>query len=1074
MLPARRPSRRWIAGVTLLLTAVPAVRAAAQVPARMLAGLVWRNVGPFRGGRVSAVTGAIGRPGVYYMGLPVGGVWKTTSAGVTWFPVFDGIKTVSSVGAVEVAPSDPSVVYVGTGATNDGDGVYKSTDAGASWRHLGMDGTRRIPRMLVDPKNPDLVLMAVLGSPRGPSPERGVFRSSDGGRTWTKTLFVDDLTGVSDIEWAFDRPDVILASTREAVGGYGFGPAPTGAAGTRLYKSTDEGLTWTEIKGGGLPRLEGRLSVAVAMHTGARRMYVIGPVGIGLWRSDDGGGTWRRMDAADPRIANGQGNYTSGVWVSTGDPDTVYTIATAMYRSTDGGETFQGWKGSPGGDDPQVFWLDPTDPRRMLLGLDQGAQVSLDGGRTWSSWYNQSTEQIYHISVDHSFPYWIYGTQQDACAIQILSRGNLGEVGMLDWRPNPGFERGSIVPDPLNPKIVYALNMTAGIMRITRPSWQWINVAPNVDSSLDLRANGDQPLVFDATDPHELLAGYQYLMATTDGGMRWRKLSPDLTATRGVSAPPPAYGGRVFLPTITAISTSPVARGVIWVVTSNGLVRLTRNGGATWANVSIPGVRGFISSVDASPLDAATAYVALRVNGEFGPYFYRTHDWGRTWTKITDGMATDQPGGSFAHVIRADTRKAGLLFAGTESSMYVSFDDGDHWQSLMLNLPTTSYRDIVVKDADLVVATYGRGIWILDDISPLRQMRAELADAPAHLFRPADAIRVRRDVNGDTPLQAETPHAENPPDGAVIYYALGAKPAGDITLDILDASGAVIRHLSSAPIPPLPDAPAPVATWWLATPRPLPTAVGLNRVAWNFRYDHPPAFHHNYAQVMSAVPRETPYTPEGPLALPGTYTARLTVDGHAYTRTFAVRNDPRSPATLADLGAQHALQMKLYAGARESWDGWHQVQAARDAVARVVAADPPAEVAAAAARLDAAMARVQGDTALLNYYVEPSGPPTFAALNGTEAGESVPLISMNGQLRTTDYGDQAPTAGMLHAWTLACEGLAAVVRDWRRIDGPDLAGFDALLARHGIAAIPAAAPGLAAPDCAGSRATRRP
>ncbi|HEY6808139.1 MAG TPA: hypothetical protein VI160_05060, partial [Gemmatimonadales bacterium] len=616
---------------------------------------------------------------------------------------------------------------------------------------------------------------------------------------------------------------------------------------------------------------------------------------------------------------------------------------------------------------------------------------------------------------------------------------------------------------------------------ITNPSGQWINISPNMDSSLALRGNGDQPLIFTATNPHELLAGFQYLMATTDGGMHWRKLSPDLgvpTPAPGAqpSAPanaPAGAGGRgAQLGTITAISTSGLAAGVIWVGTTNGLLHVTRNHGLTWQDVSIPGARGAVGSLDASHFDAGGAYVALRVPGEYTPSFYRTHDYGKTWTKIVTGMAVDQPSGSYAHVIRGDTRKAGLLFAGTESSMYVSFDDGDHWQSLMLNLPNTSYRDIVVKDNDLVVATYGRSIWILDDISPLREMTPELAGLAAHLFKPGDAIRVRRDVNGDTPLQAETPHAENPPLGAVIYYSLTAAPHGDITLDILDAGGTVVRHLSSAPIPPLSDPPAPVAPWWLEEPKPLPTAVGLNRVNWNIRYDNPPAFNHNYAQVMGAVPHETPYTPEGPIALPGVYTARLTVDGKSYTQTFTVRNDPRSPATAADLAAQHDLQMKLYAGAKSSWDGWHQAQAVRDEVAKVVAANPPADVTAAAAQLDSLVAQVQGDPAPLPNFGRHTGPPTFAALNGTEPGESIPLESMNGQLRTTDYGDMAPSAPMLAAWRMACTDLRSAITAWQGINTKELRAFNALLAKHDLAPI-AAAPGLALPVCVPAPAPRR-
>lgn len=1037
--------------------------AVAQVDPSLLSGMVWRNVGPFRGGRVTAVTGALGQPGTYYFGTPIGGVWKTTSAGTTWFPVFDAIKTVSSIGAVQVAPSDPNIVYVGTGFVNDGDGVYKSTDAGVTWTHLGMEETRRISSLLVDPKDPNVVLMGVLGAPRVAGPQRGVFRSADGGKTWARTLAAGDSVGVSDLAWAFDHPEVILAATRRTVGG---GFQQTGP-GTGLYKSADGGLTWTEIKAGGLPPLSGRLSVAIAMHTNAQRMFVVGPVGIGLWRSDDGGANWRRMDAGDARIANGQGNYTSGVWVNTGNPDIVYTIATAVYRSTDGGEHFEGWKGSPGGDDPQTFWLDPNDPQRMFMGLDQGAQVSLDGGENWSSWYNQSTEQIYHISVDNQFPYTIFATQQDACAIQTLSRGDLGQITMFDWRPNPGFERGSIVPDPLDPKHVYALNMTAGLMRMSFPSGQWINVAPNIDSSLDLRSNGDQPLLFTATNPHELLTGYQYVMATTDGGLHWRKLSGDLALPRPQTGQ--GGGGRAGAgASITALATSSIAAGVIWAGTTNGRIHVTRDHGATWKEVSIPNVVGAVSSVDASHFAAGEAYVALRAGGENSPSFYRTRDYGATWTRIVDGLPVDQVSGGFARVLRSDTKKAGLLFAGTESAMYVSFDDGDHWQSLMLNLPTTSYRDIVVKDNDLVVATYGRGIFILDDMSPLRQVTQAIAAEPVHLFKPGDAIRVRRDVNGDTPMQAEMPHAENPPPGAIIYYSLATKPSSDITLDILDAAGHLVRHMSSAPIPPIPDAPPPVATWWLEVPQPLPTATGLNRVNWNIRYDDPPAFNHNYAQVMSAIPHETPYTPEGPLALPGVYTVRLTVDGKSYTQNVTVRNDPRSPASAADLVAQHALQMNLYAGAKASWDGWHEIAGVREAIARALQTNPPAEVAAAAATLDSALSVLQGDPAPMPNFGRHTGPPNFAVLNGTEPGESIPLESMNGQLRTTDYGDMAPSAQMLKAWRSACTDLKTVEAGWKGVTAQSLPAFNALLTKDGLSPVAVPTEALPAPRCGGA------
>src|SRR6266498_1725361 len=508
----------------------------------LLAGLAWRNLGPFRAGRIAAVSGVIGQVGTFYIGLPLGGVWKTTSAGETWTPVFDGVTSASSVGALEVAPSDPNVIYVGMGdlitggGINEGDGVYKSTDAGKTWQHLGLDDTRQIPSILVDPKDPNLVLLAAQGDVHKKSETRGVFRSTDGGRTWTKTLYVDDSTGMQKITWAADHPEVMLATSVRHYVVPVTGPArvpPAGGAGgggqsgptqTKLFKSTDKGLTWHEITGGGLPRLTGRTSVAVAMNTNAQRMFLIG--NFGLYRSDDGGTTWRQMDAADRRIANGQGGYNCGVYVDPKNPDVVYTVNTAMYKSSDGGTTFTGFKGAPGGDDPQQMWIDPTNGQRMLLGLDQGAVVTLDGGATWSSWYNQSTDQIYHITVDNSYPYWVYGSQQDAGAIRTRSRGNLGAVTPLDWNPVSGWEWGTTIADPLNPNVVYASG--SGILKITYPSEQWINVSPNLDPGLYGRTTVSQPLAFAPWNPRELIAGFQFVMATTDGGMHWTKLSPDL------------------------------------------------------------------------------------------------------------------------------------------------------------------------------------------------------------------------------------------------------------------------------------------------------------------------------------------------------------------------------------------------------------------------------------------------------------------------------------------------------------------------------------------------------------------
>src|SRR6266568_7188906 len=666
------------------------------VDPRLLTGLVWRNVGPFRGGRISAASGVIGEPGVFYVGTPEGGVWKTTSAGATWYPIFDSIKGVSSIGAVEVAPSDPNVIYVGTGDLNSyfdgrGDGMYKSSDAGRSWRHIGLEGTQQITAILVHPRDPNAVLVAALGGFfQTQSDARGVFRSTDGGANWVKTLYVDDKTGIGTLARAADAPDVILAATmfRSFAPGTGilFGQrTDTAQTRTRLYKSLDAGLTWREVSGGGLPRLTGRISLAIAVGTNAQRIYLIGT--FGLYRSDDGGTSWRQMAADDKRIANGQGGYNSGVAVDPKNPDVVYTFHVTAYKSTDGGNSFVAFKGGPpGGDDPQVIWIDPTDGSRILMGYDQGAIVSFDGGDTWSSWYNQSTEQVYHIATDNSFPYWIYATQQDAGAIATRSRGNLGAITPIDWKPVPGWEWGTILPDPRDPNVVFSSGI--GISKITYPGEEWIKVGPDQDPSLKLRSSLDAPIVFTTWNGRrELLAGYQYLMATADGGATWSKLSPDLTVPH--PGPPVLTGSRTAARDTTApsfiaiesIAASTVTPGVIWIATINGIIQVSRNHGKSWSDVTIPGIeigrRPIFPSVEASPFDAGTAYAALDAHfrGEGAPSIYRTRDYGKTWTKIVAGLPATLPGGASARVVRADPKRRGLLFAGTESAVYVSFDE---------------------------------------------------------------------------------------------------------------------------------------------------------------------------------------------------------------------------------------------------------------------------------------------------------------------------------------------------------------------------------------------------------------
>jgi hypothetical protein len=1016
------------------------------VPPSLLAGLSWRNIGPFRAGRVSAVSGAIGggQPGVFYAGFPMGGVWKTTSAGETWYPVFDSVKEVSTVGAIAVAPSNPDVIYVGMGdliaggGISEGNGVYKSTDAGRTWQHIGgLDETKQIPSILVDPKNADLVLLAAQGDVHKKSATRGVYRSTDGGRTWTKTLYVDDSTGAQKIAWADDHPEVMLATTVRHYNmpprgqprfGPGVGPGAGGVAGTsqtHLFKSTDEGVTWKEITGGGLPRLAGRTSVAVANNTNAQRMFLI--QNSGLYRSDDGGASWRQMDSTDTRIRNGQGGYNCGVYVDPKNPDVVYTVNTASYKSTDGGNTFTGFKGAPGGDDPQQLWIDPTNGQRMLFGYDQGAIVTLDGGATWSSWYNQSTEQVYHIAVDNSWPPFVYASQQDAGAVRTRLRGNQGAITPLDWNPVPGWEWGSEAPDPLNPNIVYASGI--GVFKISYPSEQWIDVSPQVDPALHARSSISQPLAFAPWNPRELVVGFQFVMTSLDGGAHWAKISPDLGYPKDTVPTPDSLRGKPGLlvgGTIQSMALSPVKRGEIWVGTNTSLIKLTQDEGKTWQDVSIANQAGDVLAIEASHFDAAEAYVvfAYYSAGDYTPYLYRTRDYGKTWTKITDGLATGQPSGSFARVVREDPKTRGLLFAGTESGMYVSFDDGDHWQSLQLNLPNTSYRDIVIHGNDLVVGTYGRGIWVLDDISPLRQMTASIASEPVHLFTPGEAIRVRRNVGNDTPFPPEVPHALNPLDGAIIYYSLSSKPQSPITLDVLDAAGTVVRHMTSGPVEPVKEAARPPEpNFWIAPPFRLPAEAGGNRTNWDLRADAPPSFTHTFE--INANPGLTPASPQGPLVPPGTYMLRLTVDGKTYSRNVTVTNDPRSPATVADVRAQYALAMRIVAAMQASWDGYQQVAAARAAVA--------ADTGSAAKARDSTLAAIGGDPAGGRGFggFRPGGPPppTFAGVNGT----------LGRQLNGLETGDLAPTVAMQAEYGAACKDLANTVTRFNAVRGPQTA-----------------------------------
>lgn len=1099
----------------------------------LLAGLRWRNIGPFHGGRIAAVTGAIGQPGVFYTGAPAGGIWKTTSAGVTWFPIFDQFTNVDSVGAIQVAPSDPNIVYAGTGDSVQGslgDGMYKSADAGKTWTHIGLDDTVKINKIVIDPKDPNLVLASTQGDARHSG--QGIYRSTDGGKTWTNVLKPENANGTRDLEYAFDMPHVMFATAQGSGGGFGGGfgggaAAPQGPNGTALFKSTDAGKTWKKVDT--LPPYTGRISVAIAMHTKGQRVYVVGGAlqgGSGLYRSDDQGATWQHMAGNDTRVANGQGAFSSGVWVDSQDPDILYTVATTVYRSTDGGKTFSAFKGAPGGEDPHDLWIDPTNGQRMLFGFDQGPAVTLDGGQTWSGYYQIPIAQVYHIATDSRYPYWVMGSQQDTGAIMTRSRSDQGQITVVDWSPLPSSEFGTVAPDPLKPTTVYGvgygLGQGNGLIKIDLATGQWGNVAPNFGTDASLYPAGrDFWKRFDtAFEPKALYVGYNCIVVTRDGAQTWKAFSPDLTTPKGqpmqpcgvapaaatptptpapapTKAPPspsPTPTPTPFptpRPSISDFSLSTVKRGVVWSGSNSGQIYNTMDGGKTWNNVTnftdLPPGTNFVT-VEAGHSDVNTAYVLVYLGfNRSGPasaaaeqqhYIYRTHDGGKSWTRIVNGLPVNERTGSQVNVIREDPKQKGLLFAGTETTVYVSFDDGDHWQSLRLNLPSTSIRDMVFHTDDhmndLVIGTYGRGFWVLDDMSPLREIAAkaqQIAAAPAYLFKPGDAIRSRMNSNWDQPMNPEMPHAPNPPFGALLYYHLSKKPAGEIKLQIFDSANKLVRTITSTP-PPMYERP-PYPDYWLMSlsERALSTNVGTNRINWDLRYDDPPGYNPDINNQMNSAPGQVTPAPHGPLALPGTYTVKLLVDGATYTQTLVVHNDPRGgegAGVMSALRAQNKLAMTAVQGMKDSYAANEEVAAVRAQLAAVARGSLPPDVATAATALDAKLATVG---AAGGRAPRGGGGGGFGGGPARAPGSVLPFYSINALFNTVlaplaqDGIDMPPTKAEVDTWESGCKEFTATVNSWKTILGVDLVGFNSLLTKNNLPPLKTTPTALALPAC---------
>jgi len=938
--------RRFITFLALIAAAatLPARQAqTSESHAKLFSEMRWRNVGPLRAGRTKAVAGIASQPFTFYIGMVNGGVWKTTNAGRTWTPIFEDQPT-GSIGWISVAPSDPNIIYVGSGEglptrpdLSIGNGMYKSSDAGKTWTHLGLRDTQQIARIDVDPKNPNRLFVAALGHPYGPNEERGIFRSTDGGQTFQKVLYRDENTGGKDVDIDPSDPNTVYAVMYEGRQGPWENSAWSGVGG--IFKSTDGGSTWKELKNG-LPDRVGNAELAIAP-SNPKRIYAYvsaapepgAPGGRGgggrgrgrggatnnpIYRSDDGGETWTTL-SNDQRV--GTSNEAS-ICVDPKNPDWLIVTSQVTYKSEDGGKSWLPFKGAPGGDDYQYAWMNPTNTDIILLASDQGAVVSVDKGRSWSSWYTQSTAAMFHVTTDNAFPYRVCGGQQDSGSACVASRGADGQITMREWHPVGIEEYGYAAPDPLEPDIVYGSKV---VTKYDRRTGQVAQVGPFVGrGSSDVRQVRTQPLVFSMVDKKSLFYGTNVLWKTLDGGITWKQISEDLTRPHHeVPQSVGKYldaarnqadnnGARV----IYTIGPSYKDVNRIWIGTDDGVIQTTADGGLHWKNVTPAQIGSYwkVFMIEPGRFEPLTAYAAvntLRIDDQ-NPHLFRTHDAGKTWMEIDSGI----PAGAAVSAIREDVRKPGLLFAGSETQVYVSFDDGDHWESLRLNMAASSVRDLQVKDDDLVAGTHGRGIWILDDITPLRQIgRSE----ETVLYKPGTAWRVRWNTNTDTPLPPDEVRAPNPPEGGIIDYYLASDAQGPVSLEITDAAGKLVRHYSSADPPehPLPDpaTDAPLPLYWYRKPQTVSASAGMHRFTWDLHYQPIPGVgggRGGGGLPISAVPYDTVPAPATPWVAPGTYTVKLTANGKTYSQPIVVKQDPRVKTPAVAMQQVYTLSKATY------------------------------------------------------------------------------------------------------------------------------------------------------------------
>ncbi|HEX3652238.1 MAG TPA: hypothetical protein VHU18_05370 [Rhizomicrobium sp.] len=1032
-----------VLGITIFLAS--AVAAAAQAPTSGVSALYgdlhWRQLGPFRAGWATVVEGVPAKPNTFYFGAAGGGVWKTDDAGRTWTPLFQN-GPAASIGALAIAPSNPNIIYIGTGQPEPrydvaaGLGVFKSADGGVHWQSLGLASTRYIGRIWVDPKNPNVVLVAAQGHFFGASAERGIYRSTDGGKTWSHVLKTGNWTGVADLASDPKNPRVIFAAAWEShqYPWLSYFTPPIGP-GSGIYKSVDEGKTWRRLASGGWPKIPvGRIGLAVTHTAKGTRVYasVDSKEAGGLYRSDDGGANWVHLNTSQA-VANW---YFSRLTVAPENPDVVYEVGQSIRRYTNAGARCEIIKGSPGGDDYHHVWINPLHPDHLITGSDQGAVVSVDGGATWSSWYNQPTGQFYHLETDNRFPYWIYSGQQDSGTVAVASRSDYGQLTFRDWHPVGGEERDYDVPDPTDPDIVYGSGLGGRVTKWNARTGQVTDVTPWPESNYGKRPTLTKyhymwvtPLVPSRVGTPSIYLGGQVLFRTQDQGSSWSMISGDLTGKQPdakdcdgdvslADAKPCGYGS------ISTIAPSPRSAQEIWVGSDSGLIHLTRDGGAHWSNVTPPSIPVWakVSTIDGSSLQDGVAYAAVdgHRTDDFQPHIFVTRDYGQNWRDVSAGLPREH----FVSVVRADPVKPGLLYAGTDNGVFVSFDDGGSWHPMQLNLPSAWVTDLAVHGDDLIAATQGRAIWVLDDVEPLREIAKGVFE-PVHLFAPVTAWRVHPDNNNDTPLPPETPAGENPPSGAVIDYWIGADAGSPVTLEFFDGNGQLVRRFSSSDVARSPPAERYFAKAWTKPPRPLSATPGMHRFVWNLRYERPDAAEYSYS-IAAVWGRPTPIEPEGTWALPGTYTVALTVNGKRYTAPLTVVEDPRVKVSTADLQASLALSQKIGPALAEAALGYREQRALRALLDKRYP--------------EAAKIREETRKLMEPLRAKPAeGEPTFQSV----------AEMLSGVERALESADAAPTRAQEQFVDDALVKLSVLKREWEQAKLGSLASLNEALARAG-------------------------